>query len=72
MVIPSAAHTDISAGIISHEIMSALSDCILYGVTGGPACLFHSHAEKKRVLHPEEEEEAAVKEEAFRSSEVLK
>lgn len=54
-----------SAGIISHEIMSALSDGILYGVTGRPARLFHSHAEKKRAPHHKEEEKAAVKEEAW-------
>lgn len=29
LVILSAAHSDIREGIISHEIMSALSDCIL-------------------------------------------
>lgn len=46
LVIPSAAHTDISAGIISHEIMSALSDCILYDMTASPACLFRSHTKK--------------------------
>lgn len=39
LVILSAAHSDISAGIISHEIMSAFSSCILYDMTASAACL---------------------------------
>ncbi len=39
LVILSVAHSDISTGIISHEIMSAFSACILYDTTASTACL---------------------------------
>lgn len=39
LVILSAAYSDINAGIISHEIMSALSSCIFMARQPGKACL---------------------------------